>query len=151
MTAEYEKYFGDGDISKGKARMMQDIEKRRLSGGKLSGLIGDLEAAGLLTAKPFTPKPKELWDRGYLSELSVGFIADYFSRAYLEHFGEVAEYVSPAKAPRKRRIKPSLLLGAVLAALAIGLICRQLSSSANSGLPEAARNDISQSAQASQG
>lgn len=151
MTAVYEKYFGGGDLSMGKARMTRDIEKHRLSGKALKDLIGDLEAEGMLTKKPFSAKPKECWNEEYLSELSVGFIADYFSRAYLEHFGEVADYVFRTKAPQRSGIKPGFVIGAILvAALAAALAYRLFSYNTNSSLPEAPRNESLQSMQNSQ-
>lgn len=151
MTAVYQKYFGGGDISTGKARMMRDIEKHRLSGKALNDLIGDLEAEGMLTKKPFTAKPKECWNEDYLSELSVGFIADYFSRAYLEHFGEAAEYVSRSKEPQRSRIKPGFVIGAILVTLTVVLAWRVLSSKADNALPEASRSEPTQSMQNNQG
>lgn len=151
MTAMYEKYFGSGDISRGKAQMMKDIEKHRLSGKDLSDLIGDLEAKGMLTKKPFTPKSKAEWDEDYLIELSGGSIADYFSHAYLEHFGKVAEHIFRTKKPQRGKIKPGLVIGAVLVALAIVLACRFLSAKTSSNLPEAAQNELPQSMQDNQG
>lgn len=150
MTAAYEKYFGSGDVSRGRAQMMQDIEKHRLSGRDLSDLIGDLEAKGMLTKKPFTPRPKEKWDEDYLMALSLGSIADYFSREYLEHFGQVAEHIFRTKTPRRGKTKPGLIIGAVLVALAIVLACWFLSARKDGGLPEAAQSKFPQSMQDNQ-
>ena len=153
MTEIYEKYFGSGDIGRGRAQMMQDIEKYRLSGRDLAGLIDDLEAKGMLTKKSFTPRSKECWDEDYLIELSGGSIADYFSREYLEHFGEVADHIFRTKTPQRGKIKSVLAvgIGAVLVALAIILACRFLSAKTSSALPEVAQNEPPQSMQDNQG
>lgn len=119
MSGLYKEYFDGNNIRMGKARLMRDVKKYRLNGRQLSGLIDDLEAEHLLTDKPFTPKPKECWDEEYLDWLSNGHISDYFSRAYLEHYGEVADYL----AGQKRKRTMIKILGVILAAaLLAGLV-----------------------------
>lgn len=123
MARTYQDYFGEGDINRGKARMMRDIEKHRLSGRELAGLIDELEKADLLTHKPFTPEPRERWNEEYLSMLSSGHISDYFSRGYLEHVGEVADCVSRKKGTGGRGRMP---LAVLLAAAAVAIIAAAL-------------------------
>lgn len=135
MTERYEKYFGDGDISRGKASMMLDIKKHRLAGRELADLIDDLEAAGMLTSKPFAPELKEHWDEDYLTKLSGGHISDYFSRPFLEHFGEVAEYVARNRVPESSGLKPGLLIGAAVAVCVLLLAYWFFSSRADGAAP----------------
>jgi len=141
MSSVYETYFGAGDVSYGKAKMMRDIKERRLSGQELAELIDALEARGMLTGKPFTPKSRESWDEKYLSTLSNGHISDYFSRDYLEYFAEVAEEI----ANKRRRFW--MRTGAVLAVLAaILLACCFLSPDADAVFLEPAEGVPAKSA-----
>lgn len=118
MSEVYQKYFGSGDVSSGKAPMMRDIKEHKLAGADLSSLIDDLESNSMLTDKPFTPKPKEDWDEYYLNWLSNGHISDYFSRSYLEHYGEVASYLTR----KKNWLNLFIIFGAVAAAAFIILL-----------------------------
>lgn len=130
MSNVYEKYFGGGDISAGKAGMMGDIRDHALKGGELRELIGELERRGMLNTKRYAPPPKEQWDRAYLDKLSHGYISDYFSREFLEHFGEAAKYVC-GQAKRKKYISA----GVILLALALAIGCWLLSSGGNGKEP----------------
>jgi len=128
MITIYEKYFGSGDVNEGKTQMMLDIKRHRLFGKELAELIDELEARDMLTSKHYTPEPKERWDADYLHKLSGGHISDYFSRDFLEHFGEVAEYVYKPK-EKKPHTSSTLnimwIIPAVLVVLIILLICRR--------------------------
>ncbi len=142
MSEVYEKYFGMGDVSLGKAKMMRDIEMHRLSGQDLALLIDELERRNMLTHKHYTPKPKEQWDEAYLSKLCNGCISDYFSRQFLEHFGEAAEYVYSRKKAHNGKL---VAAGVVLALLAFGLAFWCFSSNGNGSGPEQNNMDVQSS------
>lgn len=124
MSEAFERYFDGKEINYGKACMMRDIEQHRLAGGELAALIDDLESKGMLLDKPFTPEPKEAWNGAYLSRLSKGHLADYFSRDYLEHCGEVAECIY-SRTQRKKILRVIAIGGAiVLVAAAVIMLYR---------------------------
>lgn len=136
MSEVYQKYFGSGDVYSGKARMMRDIKEHKLTGADLSSLIDDLESNSMLTGKPFTPKPKEAWDEDYLNWLSNGHISDYFSRSYLEHYGEVASHLTR----KKNRLNLLIVFGAAVAAafiiLLIWFAAHRASGAAQADIPQ---------------
>ena len=140
MSNVYERYFGGGDVSAGKAGMMGDIRDHALKGDELRELIDELERRRMLNTKRSTPPPKEQWDRDYLDKLSHGYISDYFSREFLEHFGEAAEHVS-GQAKRKKYIAA----GVILLALALAVGCWMLSSGGTGKEPPADRTSIQSS------
>lgn len=137
MSKVFERYFDGNDVNYGKASMMRDIECHRLAGSELAILIDDLESRGMLLDKPFAPKPKEYWDASYMSWLSKGHLSDHFSRGYLEHCGEVAEYVyGRTQRERQQKITKAVAVWGliVLAVAVIVLICRYFASRAEMGL-----------------
>ena len=114
MSTIYDRYFKCIPLSDAKAKMMQDIQNHILSGKEFNVLIRDLQKQGLLLNKPFTTKPKNEWNDEYLNYLESGYISDYFSKSYLEHFNEVAEYVYSRK--RRKRLIVIIFVAVVLVA-----------------------------------
>jgi len=119
MATLYDKYFLGNDLSSAKANFVYDIKDHVLYGNDLTEIINDLERNGLLKEMPFTKKPQGEWSDHYSKFLATGFASGYFSRDYLYHCAEVAEYLykkrQKIKILRYCGIASLVIVGAIIA------------------------------------
>jgi hypothetical protein len=117
MANCYDKYFLGHDISSAKAKIMYDIKNHVLFGEELSELMDDLEKHGSFEERTFTKKPRHQWNDEYARFLAFRFASGYFSRDYLGHCAEVAEYLFQ----KKRRSKTLVSCG-IAGLIVVGLL-----------------------------
>jgi len=109
MASRYDTYFLGQNVSTAKGKLMYDIKNHVVYGAELSEIIDNLEKNGLLEEKPFTKKTQSQWTNEYARFLAARFAAGYFSRDYLFHCAEVAEYLDK----KRKRAKALLACGIV--------------------------------------
>ncbi|GHU99567.1 hypothetical protein FACS189483_08970 [Spirochaetia bacterium] len=115
MANCYDRYFTGNDISRAKADLMYDIKNRIIYGDDLTIVIDTLERNGLLEESAFERKPQGQWNDEYRESLPSGFVKGCFSRDYLLHCAEVAEYLF-----RKKQQSKILIAGGIAG---VALVC----------------------------
>ena len=125
MSELYNHYVDGKKASEITHSVVTDIKRGRIGGLQLRSLISELETNGILDDTIIKTSPKSEWNDTYLELLSYEVVGGTFSKQYLLHLAEVADYTRTSSTTKKRKtlsIGKVVLLIAVLGILTLGTI-----------------------------
>ena len=128
MSELYNRYIAGKKPAEITHNVVTDIRRGRISGDNLKLLIVELEKKGIFDNTTITTTPKSEWNEEYLELLSYETVGGTFSRQYLLHLAEVADYVQVNSATKKHTkvnkikvVKGVFIFKVILALALLGL------------------------------
>lgn len=117
MSELYDRYVSDKKPAEIIHRVVTDIYCDKLSRHQTDAIISELDINGVLNDVVIKTSPKSEWSEDYLELLVNKAVTGTFSKQYLLHLAEVAEYVNENE---KKDIKKRQ--NNKIAAIVIGII-----------------------------
>lgn len=121
MSKLYKQYTEGKGPAEYSSDIVNSIRRGRINGSELSYLIDELEQNSKLNSRQVDVAPKSEWDADYLQLLANKVIAGTFSKQYLLHLAEVADYVNSPKTNRTSPDNKQSGNGLLVAILAVAV------------------------------